>query len=70
MRAQVLVQAGKEFKLQLEQLRMPTPGDGEVLIRTKASDANSRSRRRCGRCSRDNVAAGSLTAILVLSACV
>ena len=41
MSAQVLVKAGKDFKLQLEQLRMPTPGDGEVLIKTKASDADT-----------------------------
>ena len=39
MDAQVLVKQGKDFVLQLEKLRMPTPGKGEVLIRTKAYTA-------------------------------
>ena len=36
MRAAVLVKAGSDFEMRIEELRMPTPKRGEVLIRTKA----------------------------------
>ena len=37
MKAAVLVKAGSDFQMQLEDLQMPKPKRGEVLIRTKAS---------------------------------
>ena len=36
MRAAVLVKAGSDFQMQIEELQMPKPKRGEVLIRTKA----------------------------------
>lgn len=38
MRAMVLTNVGKDFQLELEELRMPVPKHDEVLIKTKASD--------------------------------
>ena len=39
MKAAVLVKTGPEFRMQIEELQMPKPKRGEVLIRTKASAA-------------------------------
>ena len=40
MKAAVLVKAGADFRMELEELQMPKPKRGEVLIRTKASEHN------------------------------